>query len=155
MLTLYGSNNSRSFRALWALEEAGLDYDYKQVRIGRTSVNGTQTDGYKKLNIQGKVPTLVDSDLVICESAAILNYIASLVPDKNLIPIENRALRAKYDQLCFFSISELEQPLWAYAKHSFILPAELRLQGIQDVSQWEFSKVTATLESLIQGKKFA
>ena len=31
MIKLYGRGQSRSFRALWALEEAGLDYEYVEV----------------------------------------------------------------------------------------------------------------------------
>jgi len=33
MLKLYGFQQSRSFRALWALEESGLEYEYVQVRL--------------------------------------------------------------------------------------------------------------------------
>lgn len=155
MITLYGSSNTRSFRALWALEEAGIDYDYQQLRLGRPGKNGARSDSYAKLNFQGKVPTLVDDDLVITESAAILNYIATLVPDKNLIPLDDIKLRARYDQLCFLVLSELEQPLWTWGKHSFALPKELRLAEIHKTTQWEFAKAIATLDSLLYDKKYS
>jgi glutathione S-transferase len=155
MLTLYGSNNTRSFRALWALEEAGLEYDYQQVRLGRTGKNSAQSKSYTQLNFQGKVPTLVDNDLVITESAAILNYIATLVPDKKLIPLDDIKLRAHYDQLCFLVMSELEQPLWTTAKHNFALPKEFRLAGIDKTTQWEFARAVGALNSLIRDKEFS
>ncbi|RKZ95524.1 MAG: glutathione S-transferase family protein, partial [Gammaproteobacteria bacterium] len=153
MLTLYGSNNTRSFRALWALEEAGLEYDYQQVRLGRPGKNGARSEPYTQLNFQGKVPTLVDNDLVVTESAAILNYIATLVPNKKLIPLDDIKLRAHYDQLCFFVLSELEQPLWTSAKHSFALPKELRLADIDKTTQWEFNRAVGALDSLIRDKE--
>jgi len=155
MLTLYGSNNTRSFRALWALEEAGLEYDYQQIRLGRPGDNGARSASYTQLNIQGKVPTLVNDDLIITESAAILNYIATLVPDRELIPLDDIKLRAQYDQLCFLVLSELEQPLWTTAKHNFALPKELRLSDIHKTTQWEFDRAVGALDSLIHDKEFS
>lgn len=155
MLTLYGSNNTRSVRALWALEEAGLEYDYHQIRLGRPGKNGARSELYTQLNFQGKVPTLIDGDLVITESAAILNYIATLVPEKELIPLHDIKLRAHYDQLCFLVLSELEQPLWTTAKHNFALPKELRLAGIDKTTQWEFVRAAGALDSLIHDKEFS
>lgn len=155
MITLYGSGQSRSFRVLWALEESGLVYDYKQVKIGQTGDDGTQNDTYKKLNSQGKVPTLVDGNLVISESAAILNYIATISPNKNLIPFNNNELRAQYDAVSFFVLSELEQPLWTMAKHRFVLPKEFRLREIKKTAEWEFAKVVSTLSERLNNKEFA
>ncbi|NQZ54204.1 MAG: glutathione S-transferase family protein [Piscirickettsiaceae bacterium] len=154
MVTLYGSSQSRSFRALWALEEADIKYTYHPVRIGRRGKDGTQSDDYKKLNYQGKVPTLVDDDLVIIESAAILNYIARLAPLKNLIPIDNSELESAYDVACYFTLTELEQPLWTAAKHSFALPKQFRLAGIKKVAEWEFAKALTTLEHYLNDQQF-
>ena len=106
MLTLYGSGQSRSFRALWALEESGLSFVYQPVQIGSREQSGTQTDSYKQLNYQGKVPCLMDDELIVNESGAIINYIATCVPEKQLIPIDDLALRAYYDEICFFVLSD-------------------------------------------------
>ena len=154
MITLYGSGQSRSFRALWALEEAGIPYKYKSVKIGGNTDNGTQTESYKKLNIQGKVPTLSDNGLVLSESGAIVNYIAAQNPQAKLIPTDI-VTRAKYDQLCFFVLSELEQPLWTYSKHRFILPKEYRLKEISNTVHWEFEKTVSALEYQLADKEFA
>ena len=56
-MKLYGMGKSRSFRALWALEEAGIDYEYIEVEFGGRGENGTASDEYQKLNTQGKVPS--------------------------------------------------------------------------------------------------
>ncbi|PHS69025.1 MAG: glutathione S-transferase [Methylophaga sp.] len=157
MITLYGSAQSRSFKALWALEEAGIPYEYKQVNIGKTDENGTQTEQYKRLNIQGKVPTLVDDDFVLTESAAILNYIANTSENKTLIPHDNNILQAQYDQICYFVLSELEQPLWTFVKHMFVLPKELRIKRteIKKITAWEFAKQLETLSHLLNNRQFA
>jgi glutathione S-transferase len=154
MLTLFGSGHSRSFRALWAIEESGLPFEYKAVNIGQSGENGTQSDAYKQLNFQGKVPTLMDDELIVNESAAILNYIAACVPEKQLMPVDDIALRAYYDEICFFVLSDLEQALWTYGKHSFVLPKELRIKAMLDVAHWEFEKSLKALNQYVADKEF-
>jgi len=155
MITLYGSGQSRSFRALWALEESGLDYRYNAVAIGSPEKGGTQTESYRSLNYQGKVPSLEHDGTVVNESAAILNYIAALSPSKNLMPLNDLRLRAYYDELCFFVLAELEQALWTNAKHKFVLPKEYRTRGIIDTTHWEFSKSLNALIHYLNESKFA
>ena len=62
-------------KVLFFLEEIGLKYvreDY-----GR-QFNNTNTDAYRKLNPNMKVPTLVDGDMVSWESNTILRYLSAL-----------------------------------------------------------------------------
>jgi glutathione S-transferase len=62
-------------KVMFFCEEVGLKYvreDY-----GRQFSN-TNTDAYRKLNPNMKVPTLVDGDLVAWESHTILRYLAAL-----------------------------------------------------------------------------
>ena len=42
MISLYGSGQARSCRALWALEEAGLDFEYQHGRIAQTDKGGSR-----------------------------------------------------------------------------------------------------------------
>jgi glutathione S-transferase len=77
MIPLYGRGQSRSFRALWAIEKSGLDYEYINVQRG------------------GDVPSHLDI-----------------------------ALRARYDEIAFFVMSDLEQPLWSIGKHQFVLTGQ-------------------------------
>jgi len=154
MIILYGSGQSRSFRTLWALEESGLEYHYEAVRIGRRGESGTQSTRYKELNYQGKVPSLKDDDNVINETTAILNYIAALSPDKELIPTNNLILRANYDEICSFVITELEQALWTQAKHQFLLPKEYRITDIYNTVEWELNKAFDTLSHYLADKNY-
>lgn len=155
MITLYGSSKSRSFRALWALEEAELAYEYKKIKLGSQDKNGSQAVEYKKINHQGKVPALVDGQFIIAESAAILNYIAMQAPDKNLIPLADVKLRARYDEISFFVLADLEQPLWTYSKHRFVLPKELRLLEIKKTTQYEFARSIDALQYYLDNKNYA
>jgi glutathione S-transferase len=155
MITLYGAALTRSFRALWALEEAELPYDYIKIKLGSDQKNGNMTDDYRCINPQGKIPTLVDDQLVITESAAILNYIAMRSLNKNLMPIDDINLRAQYDEMCFFVLVELEQALWTHSKHHFVLPKGLRLPEIRLTAEYEFAKAIKALQYFLKNKDFA
>ncbi|VAW82746.1 Glutathione S-transferase [hydrothermal vent metagenome] len=140
MTILYGNGQSRSFRALWALEEANMRYEYKHVDLGLGGEGSAPDKKYLSLNSQGKVPVLTDGDLVLTESAAILNYIAALKPSSHLVPENDPALRARYDQISFFVLSELEQPLWTSGKHRFALPEKVRVLAVLDTAHWDLAR---------------
>lgn len=156
-MKLYGIGQSRSLRALWALEEAGIPYEYQEVSLkaGADDVNSTKHPDYLALNTQGKVPTLVDNSLVITESMAILNYIARSAPESGLLPNGSMAVYAKHDELVSFILLELEQPLWTRGKHLFALPEQHRVPAIFDTATFEFSKAIKCLEHLTTDGEFA
>lgn len=156
-MKLYGMGQSRSIRALWALEEAGLPYEYEEVtlRTPAEEENSAKHPNYIALNSQGKVPTLVDGDLVITESIAILNYIARCAPESGLLPNAGMQVYAKHDELVSFILLELEQPLWTKGKHLFALPEEHRVPAIFDTATFEFAKAIKCLQHLYSGEEFA
>ena len=80
-MKLYGYPNSRATRALWALEEAQAEYDYVHVDV---KAGAGKDQNYRAINPGGKVPTLVDGDLVITESAAICLYVGEKYPQYSL-----------------------------------------------------------------------
>ena len=70
MVKLYGAATTRTNRCLWLLEELGLEYERAAVR--RKDVKQPEI---LRLNPNGRVPILVDGDLVIHESFAINLYL--------------------------------------------------------------------------------
>lgn len=148
MIKLFGSGQSRSFRALWALNEAGATFEYTEL----TPEVRTSAD-YLRLNPQGKIPTLTDGDLVLTESAAIVNYAATL-SSRDLIPPQASA-RAQYDDMCYFIMTDFEQPLWTIGKHRFALPEEQRRPAVIDAAIWEFAKSQSVLQQRLAQKEFA
>ncbi len=156
LLKLYGFVQSRSFRALWALEESGLPFEHinTTLRAGGDAENSAKHPNYLALNYQGKVPTLVDGEKVITESLAIVNYIARLAPEAGLMPSAIDDL-ARYDELASFVITELEQPLWNKGKHLFALPEEQRLPAMFDVASFEWDKAVRSLDALLDDSEYA
>ncbi|MEQ8407424.1 MAG: glutathione S-transferase family protein [Gammaproteobacteria bacterium] len=156
-MKLYGMGPSRSFRCLWALEESGLAYDYiaLDIRAPAEQANSGQNPDYLALNTQGKVPTLVNGDLVLTESAAILYYIARCAPESGLLPNASMDVYAKLDELVIFIMAELEQPLWSNGKHRFALPEEVRIPQMLETANFEFAKAVKTLDHLLPDSEYA
>ena len=73
MITLYHCTAARSFRPLWALEELGLSYDLKMLPFPPRAF----AKEYLALNPLGTIPLLVDGDIRMTESAAIVQYLVA------------------------------------------------------------------------------
>ena len=156
-MKLYGMQQSRSFRCLWALEEAGIEYEYIPVKL-RTEPedpDSAKNPKYLALNVQGKVPTLDCDDLVLNESVDILNYIGRYAPDSGLLPNASMAMYAKLDEMIAFVLAELEQPLWSKGKHMFALPEDHRIPQMFKTAKFEFAKAINTLDHLLSEGEFA
>src|SRR5215475_13307882 len=100
MMQLYWSPRSRSFTALWLMEETGAAYERVLTDI---STGAQRRLEYLAINPMGKVPALKDGDATIAESAAICAYVAARHPDAKLAPPVGDPLRAKYLQWLFFA----------------------------------------------------
>lgn len=108
MIKLYWSPRSRSFTALWLMEETGLPYE----RVLTDITTGAQkAPDYLRINPMGKVPALTDGDAALGESAAICAYIADRYPETRLAPAISDPLRARYLQWLLFSPSCIEPAL--------------------------------------------
>ena len=108
MIQLYWSPRSRSFSAIWLMEESGLPYE----RVLTDITTGAQkAPEFLKINAMGKVPALKDGDAALGEAAAICAYVADRYPQTKLAPAPTDPLRAKYLQWLFFSPSCIEPAL--------------------------------------------
>ena len=90
-MRLYWRPGSAAMAPHAALAEIGVEYEL--VEIDRETA---QSDpAYRALNPLGVVPTLVDGDVVVTESAAILLYLADRYPEARLAPADRAQLYSK------------------------------------------------------------
>src|SRR4051812_25831744 len=83
MMKLYWSPRSRSFTALWLMEETGVAYERVLTDI---STGAQRTLEFLAVNPMGKVPALQDGDATMAEAAAICAYVAERYPEAKLAP---------------------------------------------------------------------
>ncbi|KAI7731250.1 hypothetical protein M8C21_032364 [Ambrosia artemisiifolia] len=107
-LELYSYHRSScSFRVRIALNLKGFDYEYKPVNL----LKGEQkSPEFLKLNPIGYVPALVDGDLVIADSFAIIMYLEDKYPQHPLLPpdLEKRAINYQAANIVSASIQPLQ-----------------------------------------------
>lgn len=73
MITVHHLENSRSQRILWLMEELGVDYDIKHYK--RDPETMLAPDSLRRVHPLGKSPVIVDGDLTVAESGAIIEYL--------------------------------------------------------------------------------
>ncbi len=88
-MKIWGRDNSSNVRkVLWCAEELGLAYE--RVDAGG-SFGIVDTDDYKALNPNGRVPTLQDGDLTLWESNTIVRYLARRYGSEPFTPADPAA----------------------------------------------------------------
>jgi glutathione S-transferase len=150
MMKLYGFGPTRSLRAMWGLKELGLEFEFIPVNL---PAGENRRPEYLALNPAGKVPVLVDGDLVLPESAAIVLYLADKYPEKGLMPTSLEQ-RAQVYRWVLFAMTELEQPLWRIAKHTFIFPEDKRIAQDVELAREEFKAMAAVLDRHMEGRQY-
>jgi glutathione S-transferase len=96
---------SRSFRALWMLEELGVPYERERVDI---RAGAHKQPAYLAINPSGKVPALVDRGIAIPESAAICAWLADRFPERGLAPPLGAPERGAYLRWMFYAVGVME-----------------------------------------------
>ena len=102
MLKLYVGNknySSWSMRPWVLLKQAGIDFEDVVVRFDSFDAQSAFKQTITAISPVGKVPALVDDNLVVWDSLAIAEYVAEQFPEKNLWPAD-RAARARARSVC-------------------------------------------------------
>lgn len=91
--------SSWSMRPWVLLTQAGIPFEEVMVRFDGFTPDSQFKARLRELSPTGKVPVLVDGDLVVWDTLAIAEYLAEQFPGKALWPRE-RAARARARSLC-------------------------------------------------------
>jgi glutathione S-transferase len=149
-MKLYEFAPTRSIRVRWVLQELGVEFEAISINI---RAGEHRTPDFLTINPAGKLPALVDGEHIITESVAITLYLSEKYPDSNLVPTD-LLLRAQLYRWLFFTATELEQPLWRIARHTFIYPEELRLPAEIPLARQDFTSMAAVLENHLLDRQF-
>jgi glutathione S-transferase len=86
MYKLYYAPGTCALASHFALQEAGADYEAERLDF---KANEQQSPEYLRINVKGRVPSLVTEKGVITETPAILAYIAQTFPNAKLAPLDD------------------------------------------------------------------
>lgn len=144
MYKVFGSRPTRSLRVYWALEEMGLAYEPYPAK--------PQSEEIRALNPSGKVPCLIEDGTALFDSVAIVQYLADK-HGKMTHPAGTMA-RAQQDSFTQFAVDELDGTLWQDAKHRFVLPKELRLEGVRAATEYDMARALRTFGERLGDREF-
>jgi glutathione S-transferase len=150
MMKLYGTPPTRLIRALWLVNELGIDCELIPVDMARGE---HASRALRAINPAGKVPFLVDDGAVISESCAIQLYLAEKHPGAGFMP-EDIALRAQVYRWMFFLATDIEQPLWRIALHGFVYPEAERVPADAPLAMRDGKAMVAVLEDHMKDRRF-
>jgi glutathione S-transferase len=119
-MKIYGVPASRAFRTLWAAEEVGANYELVPTHF----TGDTKKPDFLQINPNGRIPVLVDEDVVLFESMAINLYLAKKYGGKlypSDVDDEARAI-----QWTIWGLTEVEDSLIKIFVNKVMLPEDQR-----------------------------
>lgn len=138
-LKLYSNAQSRGLVIEWLLIELGAEFE----KIELAYHTEMKSESYLKINPFGKVPTLVDGDMVIYEMPAICAYLADKFFDQGLAPALDDPKRGLYFRWLFFAAGP-----WDAATTDRALKVEITNEQKMHIGYGNFQD---TYTALIQG----
>lgn len=148
---LYHSANTRSFRALWALEEVAIPYDLEMLEFPPRQAD----PGYLEVNPLGTVPYFVDGEVRMTESAAICHYIGATYGTTDLTPGPGDARFGSFLNYLHFGEATLTFPQTIVLRYGKFEPAERRSeQVVNDYGRWFLARARA-VDSFLQNSDYA
>jgi len=171
MLKIYHSQGARSLRVLWLCEEMGVPYETAEASFFKPS------DDFKRVNPLRTVPALVDGDVRMIESVAMMIYIMAKYGPTDLEVKPNEPGYADYLQFLLFGeagVAAYGNPLVAtrfmapedqkqnwtagYLRNAIIKRLEFvgeRLAGRDYLAADRFTAADISVAYIVTGAKFA
>ncbi|NRB38687.1 MAG: glutathione S-transferase family protein [Pseudomonadales bacterium] len=135
-----------SIKMLLICNALEIDVDYKHIRLHK---GDQRTHEFLKLNPDAKVPVLVDGDLTLTESNAILQYLAA----KHHSPFwpSSVAEQAKVLKVLFWQSNYFNSALGPYAHRRVVMPQwGFDKRDITDEMEQDFHKALTALENILE-----
>ena len=145
-LKLYSNAQSRGLVIEWLLIELGAEFE----KIELAYHTEMKSESYLNINPFGKVPTLVDGDVVIYEMPAICAYLADKFFDQGLAPALDDPKRGLYFRWLFFAAGP-----WDAATTDRALKVEVTDEQKMHIGYGNFQdSYTALIQGLEQAQPY-
>jgi len=130
-----------------------LNVEFELIKVDRRS-NAQKSPQYLALNPAGRIPTLVDGDLVLFESAAICIHLAEQHPDCGLIPAIGDKKRALFFQWMMYLTNTVQAELMVYFYPKRHTTDPNHLAGIIRAQEQRITEMFKLLDNELASKDF-
>jgi glutathione S-transferase len=120
MIKVFGSPPTRALRILWMLEEMGLPYEVRRVDFPNRHADSE----FMAASPSGSMPAIVDGEISMMESTAILEYLGARYGPTPLVPAQDDPSWPAYLTFLHFGEASLMGPLNVAIGTLFFAPEE-------------------------------
>ena len=145
---LFGISGSRALRAIWGMEETGIDYEHVPVSYGADS----KAAEYMSVNPNGRIPAMIDGDLQLFESMAINLYLTKRYGG-SLYPA-NAQDEARAWQWSVWAISEIEPLQMQIVVQKLFTPEEKRNPKVVEGAGKGLQRPLKVLDAALAGRNW-
>ncbi len=142
-MKLYFAPNTRAVRIAWLLEELGVDYTLERFTLGQPEMRAPD---FLRLHPNGRVPVLVDGDVTLFESGAIVQYLLARHGGDAMVPDVASPAFPDYLQWLHYAEGMLMPPVNTLVVETVLLPPERR----NDVNVKRAGKVLAQMIAAVE-----
>ena len=121
MITVYGEG--RGFRVVWLLQEMGLPYRLRSVDL---LADVSQDTDFMAVNPAGYIPALVDGDVTMVESIAIMEYLLARYAPSPLARLAADPGFPAYQQFLHLGEAGLMMPMYLARLSQVLAPEKER-----------------------------
>lgn len=150
MLKLYFSPGACSMASHIGLEELGVPYDKEPTLLAKGE---QKTQAYLQVNPRGKVPALEVDGQVLTENTAILTYLASRYPEKNLLPKDLLAQARCISTMAWFS-NTVHPSYRQTMRPERFAEAEAAHAAVKETGKKTFFECCKEIDSMLHGKQW-
>lgn len=150
-MKLYHAPGTRSIRIIWLMEELGLPYELERLGLREPSM---RTPEYLQKHPLGRVPTLEDSDVMLFESGAIVQYLLEKYGNGRLQPASDSPEFPKYLQWFHFAEGTIMPPVMTIIVETKFLPPEMRSDTHVERAKTVATGILSAVEQGLEGREY-
>ena len=150
-IKVWHCHNARSLRALWALEEMGLDYEVEVMAFPPRFT----TPDFLNTNELGTIPYMIDGDVHMTESSGIPLYLVEKYGKHEFGLRSDHPEYGEYINWLFHSDATLTFPQTVYIRYTLQEPPERGLgDAATDYAKWYHARLRRLNRFLADGREF-
>lgn len=150
MIQVHHGRRTRSVRVLWLLEELGIPYQIEPVEFDYDKLRSPE---HRLVHPLGQLPVMVDGDLKLIESGAILEYILDRYGEGRLMPERGTAERGLYYQWFHYGEASIARHVSDLVIHRFGPEAE-RVPQVLELVRRRLREALAYADEQLAGRDF-
>ncbi len=150
-MKVHHAPGTRSVRIIWLLEELGLPYEVELHKLGDAEMRSPE---YAKVHPMGRVPALIDGDVTIFESGAIVEYVLARYGNGRLLPATDSADFPGYLQWLHYAEGMIMPPVNTIVVETILLPEERRNQTNVDRATKLLTRMLGAVDRHMEGREY-